>query len=78
MASESMTRIDILMKPSLSRKEVEELEGVKSSRANQIMEICRNDFGGSISYRRDRITTRSYFAFNGEDYDKWLKAIGGK
>lgn len=69
---------DILMKPSLSRHDIELLEDVKSSRANQIMRICKESFNGAISYRNDRITTRSYFAFNGEDYTLWLKGIGGK
>lgn len=68
----------MLLKPSLSRKDIEELEEVKATRATEIMNLCRENFGGSISYRRDRITTRSYFSFNGEDYDRWLKSIGGK
>lgn len=68
----------MLLKPSLCRKDIEELEEVKATRAAEIMNLCRKNFGGSISYRRDRITTRSYFAFNGEDYDRFLKSIGGK
>ena len=74
-----MSRVtEILLKPSLSRHDIEYLEDVKSSRANQIMRICKDSFNGSISYRGERITTRSYFAFNGEDYGTWLKEIGGK
>ena len=71
--------IETLMKPSLTRRDIEMLEGVKSSRANQIMMICRKNFDGGLAYRGDRITTRSYFAFNGEDYSRWLKDVmGGK
>lgn len=68
--------IGILLKPSLSRQDIELLEKVKRSRANQIMTECRK-IGGTIVYRNDRITTRSYFLFNGENYEDWLKAIGG-
>lgn len=67
---------NILMKPSLSRNDIELLENVKKSRAGQIMSECKK-LGGAIVYRNDRITTRSYFLFNGENYDEWLKNIGG-
>lgn len=70
------TILDILLKPSLDRHDIEKLEGVKREQARKIMLICKKPpFNGTCVYRNDHITTRSYFAYNGENYDRWLASI---
>lgn len=71
-----MKTLEILLKPALTRTDIEYLEGVSEARAKQIMQACRK-LGGGIAYNNRKITTKSYFELNNEDYYKWLSGVTG-
>lgn len=71
-----MKTIEILLKPSLARDDIEYLENVSASRAKEIMQMCRK-LGGGIAYNNRKVTTKSYFDLNNQDYYKWLSGVMG-
>lgn len=66
-------RYELLSKPNLSRRDIEELEDVKETRALQLMKLAREKFEGSVDYRPNLITTKSYLRMSGVDPDEFAR-----
>lgn len=75
---EMLSNMFILMKPYLTHKDIEALEGVRHDRATDIMAVCRKKFDGAVSYRPYIITTASYmrmFKLDPLEYAKRLHVV---
>lgn len=67
---------EILAKSTLTRKDIEKLANVKSSRALQIMKICKERYKGEVPNRNTVIAAESYWKFEGTTLERQIKIYG--
>lgn len=60
-----MTNISLLFKPTYDYKDVCQIVGCKTTKAYQVMKICRKQYGGAIKYEPRLITSDSLYLYLG-------------
>jgi len=67
------TITSILLKPTLSKRDIALLDEVSEGTAKRIMARCRLDYGGTVIMNRALITTESYLQYCGYPKGTWAE-----
>ncbi len=64
---------EMIFKVSFTAKDIAIMTGLKRSRVSQIMKECRLNYGGEIPFRKNAITSKSYWLREGTTREELIK-----
>lgn len=67
---------EILSRPIVTCKEVMLFTGWRKSRVYEFMKACKENYEGTVPFRRDAITTRSMCLALGTTLEEQIRQIG--
>ena len=65
-----------LLKSTYSANDVKFLTNLAKSRVSVIMNICREKYGGTVPYRANVITAKSFWLYEGTTIDEEYRLLG--
>lgn len=65
-----------LLKASYNREDIRQLTGFANTMISNVMNFCREKFNGSVPYRSNVITARSFWLWNGTSIEEEYRLLG--